>query len=337
MVFDEAKLRNVYRAIETSRAAVLRGALAGRQKLLLTATPLQNNLMELYGLVTVIDETYFGSEQAFRAEFGGHEDRTSQALLARRLEPICKRTLRRQVQKAGLINYTNRLPKTFDFTPDQLETDLYEHMSRYLQRNDTLAVGQNGRHLVTLVLRKILGSSSFAVATTLDKMITRLERKLAVNEQALDDIDAVGETAEQWREDGDATEADALEDETDDAIEEIDPEHLQAEINELTRYRDLAASIQTNAKGKALLDCMPGVLDEIVGKGGQPKAVIFTESVRTQTYLRELLERSGFEGQTVISEWLQFLISEDSNSIYKSVAGEASRHRRRFLAPRRRI
>ncbi len=56
VVFDEAhKLRNVYRAIETSRAAVLRDALVGRQKLLLTATPLQNNLMELYGLVTIID------------------------------------------------------------------------------------------------------------------------------------------------------------------------------------------------------------------------------------------------------------------------------------------
>lgn len=317
VVFDEAhKLRNVYRAAETSRAAVLRDALAGRQKLLLTATPLQNNLMELYGLVTIIDDTYFGSEQAFRAEFDGPSDKVSQALLARRLEPICKRTLRRQVQKAGLINYTNRLPKTFDFTPDKLETDLYEHMSDYLRRDDTLAVGQNGRHLVTLVLRKILGSSSFAVAATLDKMVNRLERKLAINEEALDDIDGVEETAEEWREDGDAREAEALEDETDDAIEDIDPEALKAEIAELARYRDLAASIQTNAKGKALLDCLPGVLEEIVAKGGQRKAVIFTESVRTQTYLRELLERSGFEGQTVVLNGSNS--DKDSNAIYKA-------------------
>lgn len=317
VVFDEAhKLRNVYRAAETSRAAVLRDALAGRQKLLLTATPLQNNLMELYGLVTIIDDTYFGSEQAFRAEFGGREDKASQALLARRLEPICKRTLRRQVQKAGLINYTNRLPKTFDFTPDQLETDLYEHMSAYLQRDDTLAVGQNGRHLVTLVLRKILGSSSFAVAATLDKMVTRLERKLVINEEALDDIDGVEETAEEWREDSDAREAEALEDETDDDIGDIDPEHLKAEIGELARYRDLAASIQTNAKGKALLDCLPGVLAEIESKGGQRKAVIFTESVRTQTYLRELLERNGFEGQTVVLNGSNS--DKDSNAIYKA-------------------
>lgn len=316
VVFDEAhKLRNVYKSAENSRAAVLRDALAGRQKLLLTATPLQNNLMELYGLVTIIDDTYFGSEQAFRAEFGSASN-TAQALLGRRLEPICKRTLRRQVQKAGLINYTNRLPKTFDFTPDKLETDLYEHMSQYLQRDDTLAVGQNGRHLVTLVLRKILGSSSFAVAATLDKMVARLGQKLAVNEDALDDIDGVEETAEEWREDGDAREAEALEDETDDAIDDIDPKHLKAEIEELTRYRDLAASIQTNAKGKALLDCLPGVLSEIEGKGGQRKAVIFTESVRTQTYLRELLERSGFEGQTVVLNGSNS--DKDSAAIYKA-------------------
>lgn len=316
VVFDEAhKLRNVYKSAENSRAAVLRDALAGRQKLLLTATPLQNNLMELYGLVTIIDDTYFGSEQAFRAEFGSASN-TAQALLGRRLEPICKRTLRRQVQKAGLINYTNRLPKTFDFTPDKLETDLYEHMSQYLQRDDTLAVGQNGRHLVTLVLRKILGSSSFAVAATLDKMVTRLGQKLAVNEDALEDIDGVEETAEEWREDGDAREAEALEDETDEAIDDIDPEHLKAEIEELTRYRDLAKSIQTNAKGKALLDCLPGVLSEIEGKGGQRKAVIFTESVRTQTYLRELLERSGFEGQTVVLNGSNS--DKDSAAIYKA-------------------
>lgn len=317
VVFDEAhKLRNVYRAAETSRAAVLRDALAGRQKLLLTATPLQNNLMELYGLISVIDDTYFGSEQAFRAEFGGREEVASQALLARRLEPICKRTLRRQVQKAGLINYTNRLAKTFDFTPARLETDLYDLMSAYLQRPNTIALGQNGRHLVTLMLRKILGSSSFAVAQTLDKMVKRLERQLAVDDDTLDDIDGFAEAAEDWRDAGSGAEADAVQDHSDDGLERVDPEKLRAEIAELTRYRDLAMSIADNAKGRALLDCLPHVLTEIAVKGGQRKAVIFTESVRTQSYLRDLLEASGFRGQTVILNGSN--ADKDSNAIYKN-------------------
>ncbi|MFE3837572.1 SNF2-related protein [Pseudogemmobacter sonorensis] len=318
VVFDEAhKLRNVYKAAENSRAAVLRDALAGRQKLLLTATPLQNNLMELYGLVTIIDQTYFGSEQAFRAEFGGREDVAARALLARRLDPICKRTLRRQVQKAGLINYTNRLPKTFDFTPDRLEVDLYNSVSAYLQNPDTIALGQNGRHLVTLMLRKILGSSSFAIAQTLDKMVHRLEGKLIVDDETLDDIDGFAEEAEEWRDSGTGAgaEADAVEDHSDDAIEQIDPRKLRAEIEELTRYRDLARSIGDNAKGKALLDCLPVVLTEIEGKGGQRKAVVFTESVRTQTYLRDLLEANGFAGQTVILNGSNS--DKDSAALYK--------------------
>lgn len=317
VVFDEAhKLRNVYRATESSRAAVLRGALNGRQKLLLTATPLQNNLMELFGLISVIDDSYFGSEQAFRAEFAGREEVASHALLARRLEPICKRTLRRQVQKAGLINYTNRLAKTFDFTPARLETDLYDRMSAYLQRPNTIALGQNGRHLVTLMLRKILGSSSFAVAQTLDKMVVRLARKLPVNDDTLRDIDGFSEAAEEWREAGSGAEADAVEEHDEDAMERIDPKQLQDEIAELKRYRDLAISISANAKGRALLDCLPSVLDEIVLKGGQRKAVIFTESVRTQAYLRDLLEANGFHGQTVILNGSNG--DKDSNTIYKA-------------------
>ena len=317
VVCDEAhKLRNVYKAADTARASILRSALSGRQKLLLTATPLQNNLMELYGLISLIDEQFFGSPEAFRAEFGNHSDSSSLAILGRRLEPICKRTLRRQVQKAGLINYTNRIPRTFDFTPSRLETDLYERVSAYLQDPNTLAIGTNGRHLVTLVLRKILGSSSVAIAATLDKMIARLEKRLAVVEDTLDDIDSVHDEAEAWREDGDATETESLENNDDEVIDDVDPAALSAEIKELRSFRDLAASIGENAKGKALLACLPVVLDEILGKGGQRKAVIFTESVRTQAYLRDLLEANSFAGQTVILNGSNS--DPDSKAVYKA-------------------
>ena len=320
VVFDEAhKLRNVFKAANNSRAAVLRDALQGCQKLLLTATPLQNNLMELYGLVTIIDEAYFGSEQAFKAEFGGKGNLAAMTLLQNRLEPICKRTLRRQVQKAGLINYTNRLPKTFDFTPSKLELDLYESVSAYLQNPDTLALGRNGRHLVTLSLRKILGSSSFAIAKTLDKMVNRLQAKLVVDDDTLDDLDGFAEDAEDWRDAGSiaATEADAVEDHSDDDLDEIDPKKLQAEIAELTHYRDIATSINDNAKGRALLECLPIVMAEIKEvKGGQHKAVVFTESVRTQAYLRDLLEQNGFAGQTVVLNGSN--TDKDSTALYKA-------------------
>lgn len=159
VVFDEAhKLRNVFKAAPNARAVVLRDALKERPKLLLTATPLQNNLMELYGLVSVLDEHFFGSPEGFKAEFVGRtDDAASLKILGSRLDPICKRTLRRQVQKAGLIKYTNRIAQTFDFTPSQLEEQLYDRVSEYLQDESTLAIGKNGRHLLTPPLRGIVG------------------------------------------------------------------------------------------------------------------------------------------------------------------------------------
>ncbi len=111
MVFDEAhRLRNVYRKGASKRAKALRDALAGTFKLLLTATPLQNSLMELYGLVSVLDEKLFGDEEASRRRMAAGRDPATLLILRERLKPICRRTLRKDVQEAGLINYTERIP-----------------------------------------------------------------------------------------------------------------------------------------------------------------------------------------------------------------------------------
>ncbi len=110
VVFDEAhRLRNVHKKGAAKNAKALKEALGDRFKILLTATPLQNNLTELYGLVSIIDETHFGGEHAFKAQYtGAASNPASQQLLRERLEPICNRTLRRQVQEAGHINFRKR-------------------------------------------------------------------------------------------------------------------------------------------------------------------------------------------------------------------------------------
>ncbi len=72
IVFDEAhRLPNVYRKGTAARAKALRDAVRGGFKLLLTATPLQNSLMELFGLASIIDERLFGDEASFRTLYGG--------------------------------------------------------------------------------------------------------------------------------------------------------------------------------------------------------------------------------------------------------------------------
>jgi SNF2 family DNA or RNA helicase len=144
VIFDEAhRLRNVYRKGASKRAKALRDALKDKFKLLLTATPLQNSLMELFGLVSVVDEKLFGDEASFKANYGGQRPGTPELLMLReRLKHICRRTLRKDVQEAGHINYTRRIPATFKFEPHDNEVRLYNALSDYLKRKDTIAFGE---------------------------------------------------------------------------------------------------------------------------------------------------------------------------------------------------
>ena len=290
VVFDEAhRLRNVYRKDGATRAKRLREATKAFFKVLLTATPLQNSLMELYGLVSVVDERHFGDESSFRSQYvAGPSAKNGLMFLRKRLEPICKRTLRRQVQQAGLIRYTERRPFTVQFEPSPEEFELYNDVSAYLQRTDTIAFGAKPNQLVTMVVRKILGSSTFAVTSTLTRIIDRLKQLRPVDIEVLDDYDAIDEDAE---------ELDTGDEET---APLVDPKALEAEIAELEGYRTLALAIGQNQKGVELVKALPKVLEEIEAKGGQRKAVIFTESVRTQGYLAELLAANGYAGDIAL-------------------------------------
>lgn len=172
VVIDEAhKLRNAYRQ-SNKTGQNIKWALEERRKLLLTATPLQNSLLELYGLSTLIDDMIFGDVGSFRSQYtnaGGDLN-----ALRQRLQPFCKRTLRRQVLE--YIQYTERHPVTIRFRPTDDEQRLYEAVSEYLKREDSFAVPKRQRHLTAIILRKLLASSSHAVANTLETMKTRLEK-----------------------------------------------------------------------------------------------------------------------------------------------------------------
>ena len=171
VVIDEAhKLRNAYRPSNKVGQGI-RWATEDCRKLLLTATPLQNSLLELYGLSTLIDERLFGDVNSFRSQYigaGSNPDALRQRLVA-----FCKRTLRKEVME--YIRYTERRTITQPFKPTDEEHALYEAISGFLQREDSYALPRRQRHLTALILRKLLASSSQAIAGTLDKLSVRLE------------------------------------------------------------------------------------------------------------------------------------------------------------------
>ena len=108
---------------------------------------------------------------AFRARYASVG--SSLPDLRRRLATFCKRTLRNQVTE--YVRYTERRAITRPFTSSDAEHGLYEAVSAFLQRPNSYALPKRQRHLTALILRKLLASSSPAIAATLDTMRARLE------------------------------------------------------------------------------------------------------------------------------------------------------------------
>ena len=294
VVIDEAhRLRNVYKPANVI-ANTLKLALSGKPKLLLTATPLQNSLLELFGLVSFIDEHTFGDLKSFREQFGNLSQQQVFDTLKERLKPICHRTLRRQV--TSYVPFTRRLPILEEFTPEENEDALYDMVSEYLRRDNLHALPASQRSLMTLVLRKLLASSTFAIAGALTSISNRMKAHLRKNDLAESLADEIGkdyetfeETAEEWTDDKPV-----------ELLSETDRIAIENEIADLDAFAQLAASIEHNGKGKALLQALEIAFAKAAELGGAQKAIIFTESRRTQNYLLRVLAESPFSEGIVL-------------------------------------
>ncbi|MFU2067473.1 SNF2-related protein [Bordetella hinzii] len=283
VVLDEAhRLRNVYKTSNVI-AKTLKEALSHvHSKVLLTATPLQNSLLELYGLVSFIDDRVFGDLDSFRSQFTGREQAFN--ALRDRLAPICKRTLRKQVQP--YVSYTARKAIIQEFTPSNEEQELSRLVADYLRRPNLKAMPEGQRQLISLVLWKLLASSSHAIAGALETMAKRLQGVLDetaeipdLAEELDEDYESLDETADEWSEQEAASTTPSR----------SERNAIAQEIEELRHFKALATSIRDNAKGKALLTALDRAFAELDRLGAARKAIIFTESKRTQEYLLSLL------------------------------------------------
>jgi SNF2 family DNA or RNA helicase len=288
---DEAhKLRNVYRP-NNKMGQALRRVFYGRQKLLLTATPLQNSLLELYGLSTLLDEHLFGDEKSFRQHYITNSDNVSQ--LKDRLKSFVKRTLRKQVLE--YIRYTERKTITVPFTPSNAETQLYDGITALLERENSYALSKRHCHLTGLILRKLLASSTCAVRSTLLAIKHRLE---ILQEQYINDTAFISKLIED-----DELETDYLEELEDDGVEDteqpINKEQLNREIIELQELIEQAEKISDDSKAKALLIALSQGFEQMAAMDAPRKAVIFTESKRTQEYLYNYLTANQYQDKII--------------------------------------
>lgn len=322
VVIDEAhRLRNVYKG-SSKIALSIKNSVTSYPKVLLTATPLQNSLLELYGLVSIIDDFTFGDLKSYKTRFARLGNDGNFQELKERLSPICKRTLRRQVLE--YVKYTNRHALVQEFVPTEEEQSLYDLVSNYLQTPTLYALPASQRQLMTLILRKLLASSTYAISGTLDALVKRLEgvETAATSierapKEMHDDWETMEELVDEWEEEegNETTETVRL------TREQL--QDLRRETDQLRQFHALAKSILRNSKGEVLLTALrrgfSASIEAQKNQGAatlQQKAVIFTESRRTQDYLFRILEETEFAGKVVLFNGTNN--DPTSNGIYKN-------------------
>lgn len=332
VIIDEAhRLRNHWTGKAKISEAVTHIVQGASKAVLLTATPLQNRLEELYGLVSVFEPGYFYSLNAFRERYvkglGDSDD------LAERVGLISKRTLRKDAQK--YIQFTERLPLTLEFDPSPEEIELYNKVNEYLQRDELYAFPKSQRHLSALILRKRLGSSTFAVASTLNNIAHRVQEELNSGQRRdgrgalyLDNDLTTEEMEEAERTGfGPGEESQAL------SNAEL-RKAIQAEIDELRGFATLAESIKVNQKALRLFDAIDQGFERLREIGAPEKAIIFTDSTKTQEYIAQTLKDNGRgvglvlfngtndspEAKAIYKEWLEE--NKDSDLITGVVAAD---------------
>lgn len=289
IIIDEAhNLRNVFHG--TKRAKRLYELSKGIPKILLTATPLQNSLSDLHGLISFIDPRIFGSEKVFNKRFIEGQDYPE---LKRELIPVLYRTLRRDVGK--YMDFKKRECRTIDFALSPDEVELYMRVNNFLKRDVLYSIPNANKGLIVLVIRKLLASSSYALIETFEVLKNRLQKLYEGTKSAN-------------AQDGFALFWDFIEDEIDEsAFEEIDDEdtlfqkqQIQTEMDEVDAIIETASRIQSNAKIKALKTAIHTAF-EYQGKQNIPqKVVVFTESKRTQKYIAAELCKDGFEEDDIL-------------------------------------
>ena len=289
LIVDEAHhLRNVFHG--TKRAKNLYELSTGIPKILLTATPLQNSLSDLHGLISFIDPRIFGSEKVFNRRFIEGQNYSE---LKAELTPVLYRTLRKDVGK--YMDFKKRECRTIDFALSMEEGALYAKVNAFLKRDVLYSIPTRNSGLITLVIRKLLASSSFALVETFEVLKDRLEKLYegTRSADAQEGFDLFWEYVEDEIEESDFDEP-----ETEDT--QFQKQQIQDEIDEVESIIQLAGSIKQNAKIAALRTAISTAFTYQKELNIPQKVVIFTESKRTQKYIASELRKNGYEDEDIL-------------------------------------
>jgi len=274
---------------EALMAHRVRGFLRSTPVLLLTATPMQNSLAELWGLVQYVEPTgtLLGDIATFRKVFCSEDDRTlvpgQEHELKRRLAMVQRRTLRRQAQEFLDRPFTQRRCRLYEYAMSDAERSLYDDVSEYLLEPSLYAFAGRQRRLLLIGFHRRMASSISALAASLENVAARLRRL----QGGLGPDDTVIDVLR------DLEEEDEVEGSSDEAARPINREALAAELASVEDFVTRARSLPNDTKARSFQEAIKVILDLGRDGRGSGKAVVFTESITTQEYLRRLLLAIG--------------------------------------------
>ena len=310
IVIDEAhKLRNVYKD-KGVMAPAIKEVFSGQKKLLLTATPFQNNLQELFGLMSLIDEDIFPDFAVFKEKYI-KEYAENKEMLNSIVSSYAVRTLRKDVVK--YINYTKRNVLLANYELLESEKEIYNRIEELIYSQDMCEIyGTAQLHLIILLLQKLLSSSIYAVRSTLFNIKYRLE-----NGESVDFI---------------------LEEEENNEITSMSTNGKLCDkfVGDIGKCVEFIDSVKTDSKLERLKVAIADIYEQFETDDTRNKKIlIFTESKKTQEYLFNELSRDYdkillFNGENT---------GEQINEVYSKWSAENNADKRitRNIAIRRAI
>ena len=167
LIVDEAhKLKN-----SSTASYRLVNAIQKKYCLMLTATPVQNDLKELYNLIGLIKPGQLGSYQSFKSRFMA-DKRTPKN--PSELKTLLKEAMIRNRREEGQVRFTERIVHPIIVTLGPKEQEIYDRVTEFIKAQGRRSGLSNMLPLITL--QREVCSSFLAVALTLEKMMAGLPR-----------------------------------------------------------------------------------------------------------------------------------------------------------------
>lgn len=142
--------------------------------LMLTATPIQNDLLELFNLIAILKPGLLSTQQKFKADFLTNRDKRIPKNSAK-LRQMLSEIMIRHRRSDTMIKFPQRFVHTESISLNPDEAKLYEELTEFIRRRYfTLPTQNNPRginRLTLILLQKLMGSSTQALERALTKMI----------------------------------------------------------------------------------------------------------------------------------------------------------------------